>query len=128
MLILLDTHTFLWAIHNSSRLSSTAVAVITDPANRLRLSAASHWEMAIKSNQGKLTLARPFDVFISDEMKKLGVSTLRIEWERLVEAERLPQHHRNTFDRMIIAQAIVEQMPVVSADADLDLYPVQRVW
>jgi len=126
--LLLDTHSFLWFISGSTSLSPTARALIEDASNQPLLSVASLWEMAIKLSLGKLSLAQPFEVLIPQQMRLNGIKLLGIEIEHTAAVSKLPFHHRDPFDRLLIAQAIVEQMPIVSADTAFDTYPVKRLW
>jgi PIN domain nuclease of toxin-antitoxin system len=125
---LLDTHTFLWFISGSDRLSRRARDLIETRENPMLVSAASLWEIAIKHGLGKLSLERPFAELMSDQLERQLVGVLGIELPHLAELVRLPLHHRDPFDRLIAAQALSEGLPVVSADAALDPYGVQRIW
>jgi PIN domain nuclease of toxin-antitoxin system len=128
MSLVLDTHSFLWFIMGSPRLSGNARALIEDDAHDKRLSTASLWEMAIKLSLGRLTLAEPFGVLIPQQLRVSGIEILNIEISHLAVLTTLPFHHRDPFDRLIIAQALVEQCPVVSVDPAFDAYPVERLW
>jgi PIN domain nuclease of toxin-antitoxin system len=126
--LLLDTHAFLWFAGGCDELSATARRLIEEPANQPFLSAASLWEIAIKLSLGKLRLARPFEDLIPEQMSVNGILFLGIAIEHLAPVVSLPFHHRDPFDRLLIAQAMVEQMPLVSADPSFDPYPVTRLW
>ena len=128
MNLLLDTHSFLWFIMGSPRLSGNARALIEDDAHDKRLSTASLWEMAIKLSLGRLTLAEPFGVLIPQQLCFSGIGILNIAIDHLAALTTLPFHHCDPFDRLIIAQAIVEQCPIVSVDPAFDAYPVERLW
>jgi PIN domain nuclease of toxin-antitoxin system len=128
MKVLLDTHAFLWFIMGSADLSVNARALIEDPANERLLSVASLWEIAIKTSLGKLTLSAPFDELIPAQLKLNGIDLLNIKVDHLSTLTTLPFHHRDPFDRLIIAQAIVEKLPVVSLDGAFDTYGVTRHW
>jgi PIN domain nuclease of toxin-antitoxin system len=131
MRLLLDTHTFLWFVSDDPHLSIAARTVIEDAANERLLSAASHWEMAIKISLGKLTLADPFHVFMPRELGVNRIELLRIELRHSMHVAALPfpsNNHRDPFDRLIISQAIVDGLPIVSADGKFDDYPVTRIW
>jgi PIN domain nuclease of toxin-antitoxin system len=128
MRLLLDTHAFLWFIMGSPNLSAGARALIEDGANERFLSAASLWEMAIKVSTGKLTLSAPFDVLITDQLGLNGIETLGIEVAHTSVVSTLPFHHRDPFDRLLVAQAIIEGMPIISVDAAFDSYAVKRLW
>jgi PIN domain nuclease of toxin-antitoxin system len=126
--LLLDTHSFLWFINGSPQISTNARTLIEDASNQPLLSAASLWEMAIKLSLGKLSLAQPFEVLIPQQMRLNGIKLLGIEIEHTAAVSRLPFHHRDPFDRLLIAQAMVEQMPIVSADTAFDTYSIKRLW
>jgi PIN domain nuclease of toxin-antitoxin system len=128
MSLLLDTHSFLWFIMGSLRLSGTARALIEDDAHDKLLSTASLWEMAIKLSLGRLTLAEPFGVLIPHQLRVNGIEILNVDIDHLAVLTTLPFHHRDPFDRLIIAQAIMEQFPIVSVDPAFDAYPIERLW
>ena len=128
MKLLLDTHAFLWFIAGSEKLSATARELIEDSANQPFLSAASLWEMAIKLSLGRLHLGRPFEDLIPEQMRANGIQLLGIEVEYVTPVTTLPFHHRDPFDRLLVAQAMVVQMPIVSADPAFDAYPIGRLW
>jgi PIN domain nuclease of toxin-antitoxin system len=128
MRLLLDTHAFLWFIMGSANLSVNARALIENPANERHLSVASLWEVAIKATLGKLTLSAPFDELIPAQLKLNGIDLLNIKVDHLSALTTLPFHHRDPFDRLIIAQAMVEKLPVISIDAAFDTYGVTRDW
>jgi PIN domain nuclease of toxin-antitoxin system len=131
MKLLLDTHTFLWFINGDPQLSTTARNLIEDEANSSYVSAASFWEMAIKLSLGKLTLQHPFGTFIPAQMQQNGFITLDITISHTAHLTTLPfplVDHRDPFDRLLIAQATVERMPIISRDAQFDAYTVSRLW
>jgi PIN domain nuclease of toxin-antitoxin system len=128
MRLLLDTHAFLWFIHDDPKLSAAARTEIEDGRNDVLVSAASHWEIAIKVGVGKLTLAEPFPVFIPREIERNDFEILPIELAHTSLVAALPHHHRDPFDRLLIAQAMAEGMPIVGADAMFDAYGVARLW
>lgn len=128
MRLLLDTHSFLWFINGSPQISTNARTLIEDASNQPLLSAASLWEMAIKLSLGKLSLAQPFEVLIPQQMRLNGIKLLGIEIEHTAAVSKLPFHHRDPFDRLLIAQAMVEQIPIVSADTAFDTYSIKRLW
>ncbi len=127
MRLLLDTHAFLWFIDDDPRLSAKAKSLIESDADLL-LSAASLWEIAIKVSLGKLTLAQPFASFLPEQLTKNAVEILPISLAHLGAVAALPFHHRDPFDRLLIAQAMVEQTAIVSADASFDAYSARRLW
>jgi PIN domain nuclease of toxin-antitoxin system len=128
MNLLLDTHTFLWFIEGSVQLSATARKLIDDLANQSFVSVASVWEIAIKVSTGKLILHQPFEEFIPNQLTNNGFELLNIELGHTNLIATLPFHHRDPFDRMLIAQALHEQMPIIGSDAAFDAYGVTRLW
>ena len=128
MRLLLDTHAFLWYCMGDSRMSSAARSAIQEGGNKRLLSIASLWEVAIKHSIGKLELTDPFERFVSEGLQKVECTPLGVEIAHLSQLVTLPFHHRDPFDRLIVAQALDEQLPIVSVDTDLDAYGVQRVW
>jgi PIN domain nuclease of toxin-antitoxin system len=127
MNLLLDTHTFLWFIDDSPRLSAHAKSLLESEAE-LFLSIASLWEIAIKLSVGKLTLPQPYDIFIPQQLAHNDINVLPISIAHLVVVASLPFYHRDPFDRLLVAQAMIEQWPVVSADAHFDAYSIVRLW
>ena len=128
MRVLLDTHSFLWFVDGSASLSPTARILIEDADNQPFLSMASLWEMAIKISLGKLTLGEQFGTFVPQQMRLNGIRLLPIELTHVEVVATLPFHHRDPFDRLLIAQSMVEQIPLVTGDPAFSLYPVQRIW
>jgi len=126
--LLLDTHSFLWFVGGDSSLSIAVRLLIEDADNVVLLSAASVWEIAIKVSLGKLHLEQPFDVLIPQQLLVNHIELLGITLQHTAMVARLPFHHRDPFDRLLIAQAIVEQIPVITRDPAFDAYPVQRLW
>ena len=127
MKLLLDTHTFLWFLDDSPQLSQKGKALL-EADNELLLSIASLWEIAIKLRLSKLTVAVPIEVLMTQQLTQNDIELLPITVAPLIVVSTLPLHHRDPFDRLLIAQAMVEQMPIVSADPAFDAYPVQRLW
>jgi len=128
MNILLDTHTFLWFVWDDAQLSQTAKDTITDPNNRKLVSMASVWEIAIKVSLQKLDLGMPYLSFMQSQLAINLFEILPMALEHGAEVSRLPFHHRDPFDRLMIAQAMWEQIPIVSADSAFDAYSVKRIW
>ncbi len=126
--ILLDTQALLWSLSGDRRLSSRGRDAWLDPTNALFFSMAGYWEIAIKVNIGKLKLAPGWDRIINDEMQRNGIRFLPIRAEHCNHLVSLPLHHRDPFDRMIIAQAQVESMTVVSADRQFSQYEIDIIW
>lgn len=128
MRLLLDTHAFLWFITNDPKLSAAARARIADPNNEILISPASYWEAAIKVSLKKYPLTVPFELFIRNGIDGNGFKILPIEPKHVAELSALPFHHKDPFDRLLIAQALVENISIVSGEAIFDTYQVQRVW
>ena len=128
MRYLLDTHTLLWFISADQKLSDRARRLILDPDSEIFLSIASLWEVAIKVNIGKLALDKSFNQLFPDELDSHGIEILDITIDSLVQLTALPPHHRDPFDRLIIAQALVENLPIISVDGNFDTYGVVREW
>ena len=125
---LLDTHAFLWWVNDSPELTATARLAIADARNECFLSLASCWEMAIKSSLGKLRLAKPVARFVSEHMAANGFTLLNIELSHTAKVEKLTFHHRDPFDRLLIAQALTEKLTIVSADSFFADYGVKLLW
>jgi PIN domain nuclease of toxin-antitoxin system len=128
MKLLLDTHAFLWFIEGHSRLSPRARALIEDEANEVFLSVASLWEIAIKVSLGKLHLLQPFEILIPQQLRLNAIALLDILPDHAAGVIALPFHHRDPFDRLLIAQAQVEQMLIVGDDSAFDAYQITRLW
>jgi PIN domain nuclease of toxin-antitoxin system len=128
MTVLMDTHSFIWFVDGNSQLSARARTLIEDPANDKFLSMASIWEMAVKISLGKLSIAQPFEQFIPHQLQINGFEMLEIKFDHIVRVSNLPFHHRDPFDRLLIAQCLVERIPVISVDSVFDAYSVQRLW
>lgn len=128
MKIVLDTHTFLWFIDGNQKLSANARTLIEDMNNERLLSIASVWEMAIKYSIGRLQFAQPFQAFMSHQLTKNSIQLLDINFDHTTIVASLPFHHKDPFDRMIIAQSIVEQVPIISIDTIFDAYGATRLW
>jgi PIN domain nuclease of toxin-antitoxin system len=126
--LLLDTHAFLWFIAGDARLSSGARSEIERIENDCFVSTASLWEIAIKTSLDRLKLPRPFKNLITEQMQLNAVLQLDIKPEHLEILVSLPFHHRDPFDRLLVAQAKAEVLTLVSADAAFDGYEVKRLW
>lgn len=125
---LLDTHAFLWMTSAPDRLGQKAREVIDDPASRLVLSVASVWEMAIKRSLGKLELPAPLPSFLKRQLHATRTDLLDVLAEHALEVEELPWHHRDPFDRLLVAQARFEGLTLLSRDTALGGYGVPRIW
>ena len=128
MRLLLDTHTLIWAMGDPSKLSGLATTALQDPANELLLSAATVWELAIKIGQKKLTLSLPYRPWMDKAIADLELTLLPVTVEYADKQAGLPSHHKDPFDRLILAQAPVDGIPVVCADPAFDAYGVTRIW
>lgn len=130
MRLLLDTHAFLWLVDGSSNLSKNAQSALGDSANSLFLSAASVWELSIKTSRThpQLTLNDPLDRYIAKWTGVYQVQILPIDLSHALHVVELPKHHADPFDRMLVSQAHVEAMTLVSADRKFTSYPVPVLW
>lgn len=124
MKLLLDTHVLLWALGDVANLAPRAAAALRDPANDVIASAASFWEIAIKASLGKLELPGPPADWLLPAVERTGFETLAVEPAHALAAGALPPHHRDPFDRMLIAQAALEDLTFVSRDARLGAYGI----
>ncbi|HEV2472886.1 MAG TPA: type II toxin-antitoxin system VapC family toxin [Chthonomonadales bacterium] len=127
MRLLLDTHSFIWFDSEPARLSAAATSACIDPSNTLILSTASVWEMEIKSALGKLTLKKPLSDLIDSHQRINKLAILPIQLSHVYELSNLPLHHRDPFDRMLIAQARTEELVIVTADRAFSLYTVDTL-
>jgi PIN domain nuclease of toxin-antitoxin system len=125
---LLDTHTFLWMTSAPERLGEAARERILTPTAELYLSVASVWEMAIKKSLGKLELPAPLPAFLEEQLAAARTSLLAIRSEHALRVESLPWHHRDPFDRLLSAQAALEELTILSRDPAFDAYSVARIW
>ncbi len=128
MAALLDTNIFLWFITGDERLSPNVREFISDSDNDLFLSVASLWEIAIKVSIGKLELVRPFNQLFPEQLDENSIDLLPIKLVHLSALLELPLHHRDPFDRLIIAQGIKENIPIISGDKIFQQYPVEVIW
>lgn len=127
MKALLDTHTLIWEFDEPKKLSSLAAATILDPANERFVSIATAWEIAIKVSIKKLTLSMPFRPWIEKALLDLKVAIRSATLDHIEVVASLPHHHSDPFDRLIIAQCVVDGVPVISADPAFDAYSIQRI-
>jgi PIN domain nuclease of toxin-antitoxin system len=128
MKVLLDTHAFLWLITNDDRLSENARQTFLNTENNLFFSAASLWEICIKKSLGKISLKDGWFQTIQEEMEINAIQWLPIEMAHCAEVTELPFHHQDPFDRMLIAQAIVEDIKLLSRDSRLSDYGIDLIW
>ena len=128
MKALLDTHTFLWWVLDIPRLSADARSIIGDGANELLFSAASAYELTIKAQSGRLTLPESADTYVPSRLAANAFGTMAIELAHALRAGRLPAVHRDPFDRILVAQAQVEGLPIITADPAISRYEVETIW
>jgi PIN domain nuclease of toxin-antitoxin system len=127
MRILLDTHCWLWMLVAPERFSEPARGLLESSEHELFLSAASSWEIAIKYALGKLPLPESPPLYIPDRMLQSGVTGLSIEHRHTLAVADLPSHHRDPFDRLLVAQSMVESMPILTTDPQMDLYDIETI-
>jgi PIN domain nuclease of toxin-antitoxin system len=128
MKLLLDTHTFLWWTTDDPQISATALELIADSWNTLYWSAASSWEVSIKYELGRLPLPEAPEQFLPAELGRNRIESLPIVDGHAFQAGRLPRHHRDPFDRMLVAQAQVEAFGLITNDANIRQYDVDVYW
>ncbi len=128
MRYLLDTHTFLWWNMDDAQLSPLAKEIIADGDNEIFLSAATAWELAIKTARGRLALPEDPTRYVSNRINLHGFQALPIQIYHAVQVYKLPMHHADPFDRLLIAQSQIEAMPLISVDGEIRKYEVEVVW
>jgi PIN domain nuclease of toxin-antitoxin system len=128
MKLLLDTHALLWFLMGDARFSPLALAALNDPANQRWLSPISLLEIAVKLSIGKLSLTVPFGAMFPAQLHSNRIQLLPIEAQHAAAVAVMPLHHRDPFDRLLVAQALTEGMDLLSADAAFDAYGVRRIW
>ena len=128
MRALLDTHTFLWWITDDTRLSPRARKLIVDGHNRLFFSAASGWEIAIKARLGRLGFPTEPSAFIPKQLAQNSIGVLPVHLSHALHVYGLPGHHRDPFDRILIAQSQLEDLPILTADPLVAQYEVDTIW
>jgi PIN domain nuclease of toxin-antitoxin system len=126
--LLIDAHSLIWALDDPSRLSVVAASALQDPANQLLLGTGTVWELSIKVGLKKLALSLPLRPWLEKAITDLGLNLLPITLDHAERQAMLPFHHRDPFDRLLAAQAMIEKVSIVSADAILDQYGIHRVW
>jgi PIN domain nuclease of toxin-antitoxin system len=126
--ILIDTHAFLWFIEDNEKLSNKAKNVIENENNRKFLSLASVWELARKYSIGKIKFEQNFNDFIDEQLAVNNITLLAIKLEHIKIVSQLTLHHKDPFDRLIITQAIAENLPIISIDNIFDSYAIQKIW
>ena len=128
MKALLDTHAFLWFVLDDPKLGAAARQVIEDGTNQICISPGSMWEIAIKISLGRYRLNNTFEMFWTSAIQQHAMTVLPIEVTHLARLVSMPFHHKDPFDRLLVAQAMAEQIPLVSVDPRLDAYGVERIW
>ena len=128
MKLLLDTHVFLWWIADAPQLPSYVRGLIADGKNELFFSAASCWEIAIKAQLGKISLPASPDLFIADQMTVNAIQSLPVSAIHALHVFHLPAHHRDPFDRILVAQSELEGLPIVTSDPFISKYKIRTVW
>ena len=128
MKYLLDTHAFLWFVLDDKRISTEAKSIIEDSKNKIYFSAASAWEMAIKTKLARLKIAGDFESFVIEQLSTNSFVPLSITIAHSLYTERLPKVHRDPFDRILVAQSNLEDLPLISKDKKIRNYEVTMVW
>ena len=128
MRALLDTHTFLWWITDDQRVSSRVRRILRNGSNEVFLSSVSGWEIIIKAQLGRLKLADDPARFIQEQIRLNSFQSLPVEMKHALHLFSLPTHHKDPFDRMLIAQAQLEGLPILTADTQIGLYSVEVIW
>lgn len=128
MRVLLDTAAFLWAVSDDPEFSQEAREVFTDPGNEIYLSSVSAWEIAVKHALGKLPLPEPPGRFVPLQRKQHSIDPLPLDEDAALHLSRLPLLHRDPFDRMLVCQAIVNHLTILTSDELIQQYPVPTIW
>ncbi len=128
MRVLLDTHAFLWWIEDAPRLSGRAREAIADEGNEILFSVVSAWEIVVKVGVGKLALDEAPERIIPEQIGRNDMEILPIKLDHALRVHELPNHHKDPFDRLLVAQALDEGIPIISVDPEVARYPVEVVW
>jgi PIN domain nuclease of toxin-antitoxin system len=128
MKVLLDTHTFLWWVADDPQISVTAKNIIANPDNDIYLSVVSAWEIIIKVGTGKLSLSEPPEIYIPTRIASNQFEILPVQISHILEIHSLPNFHKDPFDRLLIAQSLVENFSLITVDSAIAQYPVQTIW
>ena len=128
MKVLVDTHTFIWDIIADHRSSAKAKQILRSDEHELVFSLVSLWEIAIKIKTGKLNTIGSSVAYLRDEMEAYGMELLPFRYEHILQLESLPHHHGDPFDRLLIAQAITESLPILTADQVFRQYGAKTIW
>jgi PIN domain nuclease of toxin-antitoxin system len=124
---IIDTHAYIWYINGNDSLSSKALEIIDNDRNAIFISIASIWELSIKIKIGKLKLISDFET-IEQDLRKFGITLLPISIDDILQNFKLPFLHRDTFDRIIISQALTNDLPIIGCDEIFDNYKINRIW
>ena len=127
MNVLVDTHVWIWSLASPDRLSPESRGLLSSSRNVVYLSAASAWELALKAALGKIELPEPVETYVPTRMARQGITALPITHAHALRVATLPPHHRDPFDRLLIAQALVERLPILTADVAFDRYDVEVI-
>jgi PIN domain nuclease of toxin-antitoxin system len=128
MNLLSDTHAFIWSFSNTKKLSPTAAQAFKNPANQIFVSVASIWEIQIKIGLGKMIFNDTLENIINEQQTVNNIQILPVKLAHALFLENLPLHHKDPFDRLLISQAVVENMTLVTADPEFSKYPVNLLW
>ena len=128
MRLLLDTATFLWIITDSPELSARARELFVDPGNEIYLSSVSAWEISVKYALGRLPMPEPPERFVPFQRKQHGIESLPLDEEAALHLARLPLLHKDPFDRMLVCQAMVDGLVILTSDQLIHQYPVRTMW
>ena len=128
MRLLLDTHTLLWFLAEPDRIPDSTLGLVEAETSDVQISIASLWEIALKVAKGKLVLPGSFDAVFPEQLRQNEMTLLDLRLPHVSRLLTLPFHHRDPFDRMLAAQSLVEDLLLVSADAQFDAYGVRRLW
>ena len=128
MRFLLDTHTFLWWVADDPQLSLSAKTIISNPDNEIYFSVVSAWEIIIKVGTGKFSLSEPPEVYIPSRITSNQFETLTVQMPHILRINGLPNFHKDPFDRLLIAQSLVEDLSLITVDEAIAQYPVKTIW
>jgi PIN domain nuclease of toxin-antitoxin system len=128
MRALLDTHTFLWWVTNQPQLSPDVRAILSDRNHQIFFSVASGWEITIKAQLGRLELPNQLEYFIANQLAINSFQVLPIELKHALQIYHLPNHHKDPFDRILVAQSQVEDLPLLSVDKKISQYEIRMIW
>ena len=128
MKALLDTHSFLWWNTNDPKLSSNARELIEDGENEIFLSAVSAWEISLKTKKGRLILPKPPDKYVSNSIHEYQFTVLPIHISHALQVFHLPDYHQDPFDRLLVAQSLLEDLPIITKDSQIKRYEIDTIW